>query len=378
MAHAGVWFLTGSTFLLALYALIDQSALRRDLSAQVFRVRDGTATVASNVKRVILAPEKPNEEVLSALPPGTIYIGAKLQFATGHILDQDPRGNLVLSSVQDGIPTRLATFSPHGAVGFGQLPLSTFQETTRNLYLTGSPSDTVRDGWQSNGTTMITDGNGNTVGTLSNVFDLSNPSRTGVQVFSKGANQAITFAQNGQVSIGTIDHSLYDSNKKASLLVGGDVVVDASARTINYKCQNIQTFAPGQHVPHLSVSTHTANEFIRYENGVEDYFQNTAYFNLSQCYPMEELPFLTLYNTDLPQNSYIKTNELTCQNEKSTATVFTYLNSDCSGSVSSVDISLNTVYSSQKTTRKITFRCWLPSDKFKLKDVKDMHEPTTD
>lgn len=378
MAHAGVWLLTGSTFLLSFYALVDQGALRRDLSAQVFRVVDGVATVAPNVQRVILAPKKPSDAIINALPAGSVYVGAKLQFATGHVLEEDTRGNLVLLSVTDGVETRMATFSPHGAVGFGQMPLSPRQETQRNLFLTGSPSDTVRDGWQSNGTTFVTDGGGRTVGSISNVYFLGDPSRTGLQMFSDDARQAVTFTSSGQVLIGHVSQAMMSNNKQASLLVGGDVVVDASARTINYKCMDIETFAPGgSQRPLLGVSLLTGQEFSRFENGIEARFQNPAYFQINKCYLAANLPFLRAVPDYTHQSSvYVKTLATTCVDGQTKVQLNMYATAECnSENGGGHEIDLNRAYEMPDSAVYYVFRCWLPSAT-DVADVEHQFNPT--
>ena len=198
------WSVILVLFVLSLYLLIAQTRMSRDLSAQLLKTVDGVATTATNVKRVVLAPNKPSDAVLNSLPNGAVYIGATLRFATGHLMEQDPYDNLVLSSVSGGVKTRMATFSPHGAVGFGEMPLTDQQSTGTGLFLTGSPVDTVRDGWQSTGSTKITDSEGNVVGTMADVYHLDDPASTGIQIYNEGAKPAITFTKDGRVVIGTV------------------------------------------------------------------------------------------------------------------------------------------------------------------------------
>jgi hypothetical protein len=377
MAHAGVWILTSVTFILAIYALIDQSALRRDLSAQVFRVVDGTATVASTVDKVILSPEKPSDEEINALPKGAVYIGAKLRFSTGHVMDRDPRGNLILSSVKDGVETRMATFSPHGAVGFGQVPLTPTQEKSRNLFLTGTPSDVTRDGWMSSGTTAITDANGNTVGSLSNVVLLEDTTITGVQIYSQTAKQSITFSADGRVIVGNVRAGILNSNNQASLLVNGDTVVDTTERTINYKCMDVETFKPQSDSPHLSVQTSTTLEYIDFKNGLEERLKNVAYFNHSKCYSVSSLPFLS-YNPDFEnlQHSYVKSIPFqTCVDKKNFAYLYAYSDSDCTNDETQYQIELNSPREAGGSGIYHIYRCWKPKN-MDIPDVQSQYEPS--
>ena len=89
MTHPLAWALTAITLAFSLYALIDQTVLRRELSAQVFRIDgNGTAYLNEGVRKVILSPTRPNAATLAQLPIGSTYVGASLRFATGHRLDQ--------------------------------------------------------------------------------------------------------------------------------------------------------------------------------------------------------------------------------------------------------------------------------------------------
>lgn len=66
------WALTGLTFCFSLFAVIDQSALRRSFGTRVFNVdANGVATLASQRQRIILGPDKPVDGVYS-IPEGTM------------------------------------------------------------------------------------------------------------------------------------------------------------------------------------------------------------------------------------------------------------------------------------------------------------------
>ena len=374
MIHPVVWGLTGLTFAFSLYALIDQTVLRRELSAQVFRIdENGTAYLNDGVSRVILSPNRPSPAELSTLPMGSTYVGATLRFGTGHRMDQDARGNLVLTVMVDGVQRRVATFSSRGAVGFGEIPLTLEQEQTNRMYLTGSADSKVRDGWQSTGSMDMVHVDGTSVGKLCNVYKLDDPTVTGIQIYSEGARNSITYSTEGQVFVGDVSREFTAQNTKATVLTQGSVVVEDSIPG-SFNCLQLKGINTANYeYPLLAIyNVNTNTEFLKWSNGIQNNFFNEAYFEPDECYIIDlHAPHLRAFDDVLNQYVTVKTSDSTCQNGQTLAYLSFYADSSCESSIP-VSLPLDEPKTMDEGTMQAILRCWLPSDGANVSSVRDV------
>ena len=371
MMHPLAWAVTALTFAFSLFALIDQTVLRRELSAQVFQIdSNGTAFLNQGVQKVILSPTRPSPAALSQMPAGSTFIGSSLRFGTGHRMDQDARGNLVLSVVVDGVQRRVATFSQAGAVGFGEIPLTLEQEATNQMYLTGSADSAVRDGWQTTGSMDIVHPDGTAMGKMCNVYKTDDPSVRGIQIYSDRAKNAITYTTMGQVFIGDVSSEFSQNNEKASVLVEGSVVVEDNSRQVNFKCLQIKSMPPPEERT-LSISMMNSEASLsRWYNGNANDFFNTAYFDLNVCYSVNDIPVLHPFLTST--SGSVKATSTTCIAGMEEARLQYYTGTSCQNDGVDVSILLDTPLLLEGNLH-VSARCWTPGSGGNISTITDIY-----
>jgi hypothetical protein len=218
-----LWGLSTVTFIVALFAVIDQSTLHQELASQVFRFDgNGTASLAPGIRRVVIGPELPPNGIES-VPTGSVYIGSAIRFSSGHSMERDGSGNLVLfAEATPGFRTRLATFTPKGAVSLGEIAPP--DDADGNVFVVGRAIASARDGWMMHAISNVTDHLGRVFATMGPVQGIEDPTESGIQ-FRTG-DSTLTFS-NGRVYVGFVSDSMKKASPNAKVLVGGDVVVES-------------------------------------------------------------------------------------------------------------------------------------------------------
>jgi hypothetical protein len=132
---------------LALVAVLDQAAQRRDMTSQAFVVdANGVATLAAGVSRVIIGELEPGTTA-DDVPEGTVYTTRPVHLGSELTLMR-LEGEAGSYGVFGGDGKRLATFA-NGAVGYGSIPLSAADVTGGGVYIKGDPAtgQLIRDGF---------------------------------------------------------------------------------------------------------------------------------------------------------------------------------------------------------------------------------------
>jgi archaellum component FlaG (FlaF/FlaG flagellin family) len=232
-----LWAVSGITFALALVAVIDQSSLNQELASSVFRFDgNGTATLAPGVRRVIIGD--PPAGGIQSVPRGSVYIGAAMLFSSGHSMERDTSGNLVLyAETVPGFRTRLATFTPQGAVALGEVPPG--GNVDGGVFVTGRAVAKARDGWMMSAESNVTDLDGRVFATMGVVQNIEDPRETGIQ-FQTG-DGTLTFAD-GRLYVGHVSKSLKASSSSAKVLVGGDVVIESELQALSLPVTSIDPY----------------------------------------------------------------------------------------------------------------------------------------
>ena len=191
----------------------------------------------------------------------------------------DAYGNMALYAVDEGVETRMATFTRGGSVSLGQLPppRSLWGERGQ-LHLSGSPSSATRDGWQVLSEVNVTDPNGQIVGTMGSAQYLESPGVKGVQFYDRASDTTLTFAD-GVLFVGHVSRALYDKNKPQStnsvdqgrVLVGGNVISETKQQTVKFACRRTQSTLGCNEGLYLRVQTITGTSSDTYHcyNGAE-------------------------------------------------------------------------------------------------------------
>lgn len=233
-----LWAVSGVTFVVALFAVVDQASLHQEMASQVFRIdeSDQTAYLAPGIQRVVIGPELPPGGI-ELVPSGSVYIGAAMRFSSGHVMERDETGNLVLyAEATPGFRTRLATFTPEGAVGLGEVPPET--NVDGGVFVTGRAVSSARDGWMMHSEANVTDAQGRVYATMGTVQGLEDPSERGVQ-FRTG-DGTLTFS-NGKVFIGYVSNEFKrGQGADAKVMVGGDVLVQSELQTLQLPIVSIE------------------------------------------------------------------------------------------------------------------------------------------
>lgn len=233
-----LWAVSGVTFVVALFAVVDQASLHQEMASQVFRIdeTDQTAYLAPGIQRVVIGSELPPGGI-ELIPSGSVYISAAMRFSSGHVMERDEAGNLVLyAEATPGFRTRLATFTPEGAVGLGEVPPET--NVDGGVFVTGRAASSARDGWMMHSEANVTDAQGRVYATMGTVQNLEDPSETGVQ-FRTG-DGTLTFSE-GKVYIGYVSQAFRSAqNGSSKVMVGGDVLVQSELQTLQLPIVSIE------------------------------------------------------------------------------------------------------------------------------------------
>jgi hypothetical protein len=233
-----LWAVSGVTFVVALFAVVDQASLHQEMASQVFRIdeTDQTAYLAPGIQRVVIGSELPPGGI-ELIPSGSVYISAAMRFSSGHVMERDETGNLVLyAEATPGFRTRLATFTPEGAVGLGEVPPET--NVDGGVFVTGRAASSARDGWMMHSEANVTDTQGRVYATMGTVQNLEDPSETGVQ-FRTG-DGTLTFSD-GKVYIGYVSNTFKTRQGASSkVMVGGDVLVQSELQTLQLPIVSIE------------------------------------------------------------------------------------------------------------------------------------------
>lgn len=233
-----LWAVSGVTFVVALFAVVDQASLHQEMASQVFRIdeTDQTAYLAPGIQRVVIGSELPPGGI-ELIPSGSVYISAAMRFSSGHVMERDETGNLVLyAEATPGFRTRLATFTPEGAVGLGEVPPET--NVDGGVFVTGRAASSARDGWMMHSEANVTDAQGRVYATMGTVQNLEDPSETGVQ-FRTG-DGTLTFSE-GKVYIGYVSQAFKTGQGADSkVMVGGDVLVQSELQTLQLPVVSIE------------------------------------------------------------------------------------------------------------------------------------------
>ena len=233
-----LWAVSGVTFVVALFAVVDQASLHQEMASQVFRIdeTDQTAYLAPGIQRVVIGSELPPGGI-ELIPSGSVYISAAMRFSSGHVMERDEVGNLVLyAEATPGFRTRLATFTPEGAVGLGEVPPET--NVDGGVFVTGRAASSARDGWMMHSEANVTDAQGRVYATMGTVQNLEDPSETGVQ-FRTG-DGTLTFSE-GKVYIGYVSNDFKTGQGASSkVMVGGDVLVQSELQTLQLPIVSIE------------------------------------------------------------------------------------------------------------------------------------------
>ena len=232
-----LWAVSSVTFVIALFAVVDQASLHQEMASQVFRIdeTDQTAYLAPGIRRVVIGQELPAGGIES-VPTGSVYIGAAMRFSSGHSMERDDAENLVLyAEPTPGFRTRLATFTPEGAVSLGEVP--PVQNIEGGVFVTGRAVSSARDGWLMHSEANVTDTLGRVYATMGTVKNLEDPSETGVQ-FRTG-DGTLTFS-NGKVYIGYVSQAFRNAQGNNSrVLVGSDVLVESEIQALKLPVTSI-------------------------------------------------------------------------------------------------------------------------------------------
>ena len=290
-----LWAVSGVTFVVALFAVVDQASLHQEMASQVFRIdeSDQTAYLAPGIQRVVIGSELPPGGI-ELIPSGSVYISAAMRFSSGHVMERDETGNLVLyAEATPGFRTRLATFTPEGAVGLGEVPPET--NVDGGVFVTGRATASARDGWMMHSEANVTDTQGRVYATMGTVQNLEDPSETGVQ-FRTG-DGTLTFSD-GKVYIGYVSNTFKTTQgPNAKVMVGGDVLVQSELQTLqlpivsierpdcftgNYLMPRVFTYSGTEKSPNPLQGNETDWTVTYFENG-KTYSQETIrkYFHQS-------------------------------------------------------------------------------------------------
>ena len=207
--------------------------------------------------------------------------------------------------------------------------------------------------------------NGVSIGSLANVYKIDNPDVKGVQIYSKNARSTITYAESGQVYVGDVSNAFSKENTNAQVLASGTVVVEDNRREINFRCLQIKSNVPDTVKPLLSIGLLDSDTgFVKFDNGIEDNFLNTAFFPLDVCLKISDIPPLQAFADIADQSSemYIKAEEdVVCRADRTTAVLKLYTTEACDNTNSqNVEINLGTAFSFQG--QFVIARCWRPSE----------------
>ena len=302
-----LWSLSGVTFVIALFAVVDQASLHQEMASQVFRFDDnGSATLADGIRRVIIGPELPDGGV-ETIPTGSVFIGATMRFSSGHSMERDQEGNLVLyAEPTPGFRTRLATFTPEGAVALGEVPPQ--DNVEGGVYVTGRAVTSARDGWMMRAEANVTDTRGRVYATMGMVQSIENPTQTGVQ-FRTG-DGSLTFSD-GRVFVGYVSDAFRQNQGEAKVLVGGDVMVESQIQALQLPVVSIDP-------TDCHVNAYLMPRVIRYTgtgsmpqwgNGDETNFTMT-YFEKDATYTQDVIT--NIFGTPPTSTSPVYPVEVTC------------------------------------------------------------------
>ena len=173
-----------------LYLVIDNQAMNKNYKQMpLSEDSNGVVRVNPAKKRVVFGESTPDN--IDEYPLSSIVLNAPAYFAPNRVVKVDHDKNVIFYAINangDLIPR--ITLTDGGAMSIGQIPLKrSFWNNTGAVIITGSPDDTIADGWHRNSKTDITNSDGVVVGSMHSVQHTEDPTWSGVQI----ATDDITF-----------------------------------------------------------------------------------------------------------------------------------------------------------------------------------------